>query len=120
MKAFERQYKILKILNERREVTVGYLAKEFNVSEKTVFRDIWFLSGFLPIRTIQGRYNGGVSFMDDYRYCDFKFYMTNEQVMVIRKIIDESVEMGVCYVSPTEIIILSNILKKYQKITVKH
>ena len=56
--------------------------------------------------------------MDDYRYCDFKFYMTNEQVMVIRKIIDESVEMGVCYVSPTEIIILSNILKKYQKVTV--
>ena len=36
MKAFERQYKILKILNEKREVTVGYLAKEFNVSEKTV------------------------------------------------------------------------------------
>jgi hypothetical protein len=44
--------------------------------------------------------------------------MTNEQVMVIRKIIDESVEMGVCFVSPAEIIILSNILKKYQKVTV--
>lgn len=118
MKSFERQYKILKILNERHEVTVGYLAKEFNVSEKTVFRDIWFLRGFLPIRTIQGRYNGGVSFMDDYRYCDFKFYMTYEQVMVIRRIINESVEMGMCFVSPAEIIILSNILKKYQKVII--
>ena len=58
MKSFERQYRILMILNEKREVTIGYLAKEFDVSEKTVFRDVWYLSAFLPIRTVQGRYGG--------------------------------------------------------------
>lgn len=118
MKAFERHYSILQILNEKREVTTGYLAKEFEVSEKTILRDVWFLSDFLPIRTCQGKY-GGISFVDGYRYCDYKFYMVEEQERLLNKIINESRETGVYHITPTEIVILSDILKKYCRVKIK-
>lgn len=119
MKAFERHYQILMILNEKREVTVGYLAKEFNVSEKTIFRDVWFLSDFILIRTVQGRYGGGISYMDNYRYCNYKFYMTEEQERLLNKIINESKETGMCQLFSCEIIVLSSIIEKYSRIVVE-
>ena len=119
MKSFERHYSILQILNEKKEVTTGYLAKEFDVSEKTILRDIWFLSDFLPIRTVQGRYGGGISYMDNYRYCDYKFYMSEEQERLLNKIINESKETGICQLSSCEIIVLSSIIEKYSRIVVE-
>lgn len=119
MKSFERQYRILMILNEKREVTIGYLAKEFDVSEKTVFRDVWYLSAFLPIRTVQGRYGGGISYIENFMYCDYKFYMSREQESLITKIINESIQSGKCQLDNSEIIILSDIIKKYSKKVIK-
>lgn len=115
MKPFERQYRILHIINQKREVTVGYLANELEVSDRTIMRDILCLSDFIPIRTTQGRYGGGVSYVDGYRYCDYKFYMTEEQERVLNKIIYEIINNGICTLMASEIQILSDIIKKYSK-----
>ncbi len=117
MKTLERQYKLLIIVNRKRTTTVAELAAELNVSERTILRDISDLSGFLPIRTIQGRYGGGVSYVDDYTYCDYKFYMTEEQSELLNKIVIETKTKGFCKLTSYEIEILINIIKKYSKMT---
>ena len=113
MKAFERHYQILMILNEKRYVTVSCLANELNVSERTILRDISDLSGFLPIRTMQGRYGGGVSYIDDYIYCDYKFYMKEEHQKVLNKIVFEIKAYGFCTLSLEELKIMAEIIDKY-------
>lgn len=117
MKAFERQYKILKIINEKGNITVELLANELETSKRTILRDISDLSGFLPIRTTQGRYYGGVSYVDDYTYCDCKFYMTEEQSELLNKIVTETKTKGFCKLTSYEIELLINIIKKYSKMT---
>lgn len=113
MKAFERHYQILMILNEKRHVTVSCLANEFNVSERTILRDISDLSGFLPIRTMQGRYYGGVSYVDDYTYCDYKFYMEEGHIKLLNKIVFEIKTYGFCTLSLEELKSMTEIIDKY-------
>lgn len=117
MKAFERQYKILKIINEKGNVTVEHLANELEISKRTILRDITDLSGFLPIRTMQGRYGGGISFIDGYRYCDYQFYMIEEQVIVLNKIIYETRTHGFCKLTYHETEVIQDIMKKYSPIS---
>ena len=113
MKAFERHYQILMILNEKRYVTVSCLANELNVSERTILRDISDLSGFLPIRTTQGRYGGGVTFINDYRYCDYKFYMEENCIKVLNKVVFEIKTYGFCTLSLEELKSVAEIIDKY-------
>lgn len=115
MKASERHYQILMILNEKRYVTVSCLANELNVSERTILRDISDLSGFIPIRTMQGRYGGGVSYIDDYTYCDYKFYMKEEHQKVLNKIVFEIKTYGFCILTFYEIESVIEIVNKYSK-----
>ena len=109
----------MQIINRKREVTIGYLANELGVSDRTIMRDIWFLSEFLPITTTPGR-NGGVSYVDGYLYCDYKFYITKEQERVLLKIINETETEGNCKLDQTEILILSDIIRKYAKTEYKY
>lgn len=113
MKAFERHYQILMILNEKRYVTVSCLANEIDVSERTILRDISYLSEFLPIRTTQGRYGGGVSFINDYRYCDYKFYMEENCIKVLNKVVFEIKTYGFCTLSLEELKSVAEIIDKY-------
>lgn len=113
MKTLERQYKLLKIVNRKRTTTVAELAAELNVSERTILRDISDLSGFLPIRTIQGRYYGGVSYVDDYTYCDYKFYMEEEHIKLLNKIVFEIKTYGFCTLSLKELKSVAEIIDKY-------
>lgn len=60
MSPVERQHKILEILCLRRHETSDNLAKEFHVSQRTIFRDLEALMCSYPIETICGRFGGGV------------------------------------------------------------
>ena len=66
MKTTERRSEILKILCRRRYETVSALATEFNVSERTIRRDIESLSLTAPLYTKTGRYEGGIYVLGDY------------------------------------------------------
>lgn len=63
----DRQIGILSILLQRETVTAPYLAERFEVSRRTIGRDLEDLcKAGIPIATRQG-VNGGISIMDDYK-----------------------------------------------------
>lgn len=63
----DRQIGILSILLQKDTVTVSYLAEQFEVSRRTINRDIEDLcKAGIPVVTKQG-INGGISIMEDYK-----------------------------------------------------
>ena len=62
----ERRQMILEFLLEHRETTRFELSNHFNVSLRTIERDILILSCSYPIITIQGG-GGGIKIADGYR-----------------------------------------------------
>ena len=86
----ERRNEIVKILCRRRYETIGNLANEFNVSYRTIRRDIDALSSYVPIYTQSGRYCGGVYMVDGYSMDNV--YMNDDELGVLRKIFDMATE----------------------------
>lgn len=69
---------ILSILLQRERVTAPYLAEKFEVSRRTVNRDIETLCmAGIPIATAQGA-NGGIYISDDYKID--KTFLTNDEL----------------------------------------
>ena len=66
MSASERRRQIIMLLCRRRKETIQNLASEFEVSERTIRRDIEELTLSYPIETICGRYSGGVKIANWY------------------------------------------------------
>lgn len=63
----DRMIGILAILLQQKKVTAPYLAEKFEVSRRTINRDIESLSmAGIPLVTMQGA-NGGISIMDGYK-----------------------------------------------------
>ena len=58
MNPWERRQKILEVLCLRRHDTYEGLAHEFNVSKRTIRRDIEILTCSYPLETARGRYGG--------------------------------------------------------------
>ena len=66
MTANERREWLVELLCLRRRDTVGKLAAELDVNERTIRQDIEALTLSYPIETVCGRYGGGVSMADCY------------------------------------------------------
>lgn len=63
----DRMVGILTVLLQQEKVTAPYLAEKFEVSRRTINRDIEDLcKAGIPIRTVQGP-KGGISIMEDYK-----------------------------------------------------
>lgn len=63
----DRQIGIFSILLQKDTVTASYLAEQFEVSRRTINRDIEDLcKAGIPVVTKQG-INGGISIMEDYK-----------------------------------------------------
>lgn len=63
----DRQIGILSILLQRERVTAAELAEKYEVSRRTIVRDVEDLNrAGIPIQTMQGQ-NGGISIMKDYK-----------------------------------------------------
>lgn len=82
----ERRSEIMKLLCRRRSETIRNLAFEFEVSERTIRRDIEILSLNEPIYTQAGRYGGGVYVEEGYSMA--RMYMSDEELGVLRKLAD--------------------------------
>ena len=62
----DRLLRIVFILLNKKKVTAGELAAEFEVSPRTIYRDLDALSqAGIPIYTCQGR-NGGIKLVDNF------------------------------------------------------
>lgn len=90
MGATERRYEIMKILCRRRYTTMGNLASEFGVSQRTIQRDIECLSRTEPIYTQFGKYGGGVYIVEGYSMD--RMYMTDLELGVLQKLYIAAVE----------------------------
>lgn len=109
----KRRSEIITYLCQHRFSTVGNLANEFGVSERTIRRDIEFLSLSEPIYTQSGRYGGGVYIMDNY-YSN-RGYFTKEEVILMKKILDYIERISTEHFTADEVYLFKNILKNYKK-----
>lgn len=112
MGTIERRNAILKALCRRRYETISNLATEFDVSERTIRRDIDALSCTEPVYTQPGRY-GGVYVMDEYRMD--RMYMSEEETYVLCKIRDTQDAQSTGVLLPGEYAILERIICAYAK-----
>lgn len=64
MNVYERQKELLRLLRIRKYETTYNFSVEFNVSERTIRRDIELLSLTEPIYTKAGRFGGGIYYLD--------------------------------------------------------
>ena len=109
----ERRNAILKALCRRRYETIGNLAAEFEVSERTIRRDVEILSYTEPIYTQSGRHSGGVYVVDGY-YMD-RMYMSEEEIAVLQKIKDATKRQNTDLLLPGEEKTLERIIHAYAK-----
>lgn len=78
----DRQIGILSVLLQKDMVTTSYLAKQFEVSRRTINRDIEDLcKAGIPIMTMQG-IHGGISIMEDYKL-DKTLFTKREMVDIL-------------------------------------
>lgn len=108
----ERRSAILKALCRRKYETISKLATEFEVSERTIRRDIDVLSSTEPIYTQPGR-AGGVYVVDGYRMD--RMYMSEAETGVLRKIRDAQQSQRAGFLLPGEYEILEQIILAYAK-----
>ena len=57
---FERHSAILNLIYRERHTTETKLAEMFGVSNRTIRKDIISLACIVPIKTVRGRYGGGI------------------------------------------------------------
>ena len=109
----ERRNAILKTLCRRRYETIGNLATEFEVSERTIRRDIEVLSYTEPIYTQSGRHAGGVYVVEGY-HMD-RMYMSEDEIAVLEKIQVEANKQNPVLLLPGEAKTLERIIRSYAK-----
>lgn len=105
MSTAERRLKIIRHICIKRHVTMPDLADEFNVSVRTIARDIDDISDMIPIYCQKGRYDGGVYI--DSAYCPERMYMSAEEILFLKKI-----KSSLCEEDMEN---LNNIINKYKK-----
>ena len=108
----ERRNKLLKILYMRRYDTIVNLAQEFEVSTRTVRRDIEKLSETEPIYTRSGNKIGGVYVVNGY-YPDRLFMAENE--ITALKVIQTYFQLNPGLIAVEDENVLKNIIKKYDR-----
>ncbi len=113
MAAAERRLKIMKVLCQRRHETMRNLANEFEVSIRTIQRDMDEISHMIPIYMKYGRYEGGVYVMDGY-YMD-RMYMEEKELELLNKVKNISAKNQKVSLNETERQLLENIIQLYTK-----
>lgn len=109
----ERRLKLIKLLCQPRHETIINLSKEFNVSVRTIQRDIDEISDMLPIYVKTGRYNGGVYVVDGFK-AD-KMYMSDNEIALLKKVRETCFSGAKLTLNSQEIETLSKIIVNYSK-----
>lgn len=109
----ERRKEIMKILCRRKHETIGNLAFELGVSERTIRRDIETLSLTEPIYTQTGRYCGGVYVVDSYSIN--QMYLLEKEAEILHKLFHALVNQKKCLLTPKELDVFHSIVNKYTK-----
>lgn len=84
MNANDRRQQLLETLCQRRHDTYDNLAHEFGVSKRTIRYDIETLSLSYPVKTVSGRYGGGVE-VEEWYHLNRKT-MSPEQAALLKRL----------------------------------
>lgn len=111
MDPYNRRKLLLSLLKRRRYDTLSNLAMEFNVSKKTIRRDVDILcmKEFLTIKS--GRFSGGIYYVGE-RNVSIKTLNEN-QIAVLKKIIQYARQKVCCILSEKEILVLYSIFEDF-------
>lgn len=107
----ERREHIARLVVRRRKITVVELARIFDVSERTIQRDIEAMTRSYPIFSRTGR-DGGVSMVDNYNLD--RVYMSDKEIIVLKKAL-EIVDANPNLFTPEDRRILVFIIKDYSR-----
>lgn len=111
MKAIERRFEIMKYLCRHRFVQMSKLADIFNVSIRTIQRDISELECIfhIPIVVKQGKRDGGIYLVGNYSFD--RVYMSSDEV----KLLEKTKNLVNSSLSCEEKNLFENIIKNYSK-----
>lgn len=107
----ERRKAIMRLLCKRRFEIIENIAAEFDVSERTIRRDIEKLSLTEPIYTKSGRYGGGVYVVDGYYPDSFSF--NSEQSAILNKLLRYAECNNNCVLQAEEIAVFRKLLLQH-------
>lgn len=105
----ERRDHIVRIVYKSKRITVVELAQIFDVSERTIQRDIEAMTQIYPIYTTSGR-EGGVRLVEG--FSPYRVYMTDEEIAVLNKAL-QIVDANPDIFTPEDRKILVFIIKDY-------
>ena len=107
----ERRLEILKYLCRHRRATMPQLAEMFDVSVRTIQRDIFEIEStfHVPLDIRCGKYDGGVYVIEDYSFD--RAYMYDEELALLSKIRGLVKDL----LTEQENALLSQIIKTYSK-----
>lgn len=109
----ERKLDMLKYICLNKYCTMPELARIYNVSIRTVMRDIDDIGNFIPISTQQGRYEGGIRVMDGFSWD--KAYMSDHDIQLLREVKEVGEEGRKLELSEEQLSRLDKIIKMYDK-----
>ena len=112
MGALERRKRFIHLICQRRHDTVANLARDLEVSERTILRDIVVLGDIIPIYTQPGRYNGGVYI--DKEYQPDRVFFTEQETNLLEKLISCLAEKSYSMISMPDLTALRAIFEKYK------
>ena len=113
----ERREKIMRIMYRRGYETVENLARECEVSKRTMMRDIGKMMNNEPIYTQSGRYGGGVYLVEG--AISGYLYLKNEEIQLLEKAVTD-VESNPCRImTDIDIASLNNMILIYTKPKIK-
>lgn len=112
MRPIQRRLALFFFICRKKHSTIFELASEFNVSERTIRRDLFEIETALkvPIYTQRGRYTGGVYILDTY---DFHTQYINEDEMELLEMIYENY---VSFLSFDKQQLFTQIMKKFSRL----
>ena len=113
MTCAERRKEILRLISARKYEKISNLATEFDVSERTIRRDIKVLSLTEPLYTVMGRHAGGVYIVDSYR--SNKTYFDDKTLYVLSKVLSYIENNAYCCFNEIEINIIIDLIRNYTK-----
>ena len=110
MDVHERRQRLIKILTLRGRTPISALARELEVSERTVMRDVDILSLTKPIYTLSGKH-GGVCIRAEYakRPPSLESFETE----LLQKILRECTKNGSVKLDSSELSVLSDIITQF-------
>lgn len=111
MSATERRERLIRYLCMNGITTSKELARELEVSERTILRDVSLLSRNKPITTIAGK-EGGI-YITDYKRIHL-LYLKDEEIILLEKI-HSNLDLSIREIlSPDEISLLYNMISLYK------